>query len=112
MKTANIKKNIEFGNEKPKIDVLLETDFTKEIRIAFRKKQIMKEHQTPFPIVVQVFKGKIEFGVNEETHILKKGSIITLSGNVPHNLKALKKSIVRLTISKADKVERVQKVND
>ena len=43
-------------------------------------------------------------------NLLKKGSIITLEGNIPHNLTARKDSIVRLTLSKLDTALRVEKV--
>lgn len=97
---------------KPKIDVLFETDFTKEIRIAFAKDQLMKEHKTSYPIVVEIFQGEIVFGVQEEKYILREGDLIALESNIPHDLKATKDSVVRLTLTKFDTVERVQSVNN
>lgn len=110
MKTASLLDNLEYRNEKPAIQVLLETESTKEIRIVFRKGQQMKEHQTPFPIAVEIFEGKIDFGVQGTTHTLEKGALVALGGGVPHDLKALEDSIVRLSLSKSDSVQRVEKV--
>ena len=70
----------------------------------------MKEHKTPFAIVVEIFDGDIDFGVNGKIHKLKKGDILTLNGNIPHDLKANKDSIIRLTLSKQDSFNRVQGV--
>ena len=64
MKTASMYDNLEYQNDRPAITVLFETDFNKEIRIAMKKGQIMKKHQTPFPIVVELVDGKLDFGVN------------------------------------------------
>jgi quercetin dioxygenase-like cupin family protein len=68
----------------------------------------MKEHKTPFPIVIQLLEGAIDFGVNEEVSKLTKGTILTLEGNIPHNLIATEDSVVRLTLSKQDGKERVE----
>ncbi|MDN6280235.1 MAG: cupin domain-containing protein [Psychroflexus sp.] len=110
MKTADLLNNIEYNEKRPAIQVMLDTDAGKEIRIAFKKGQVMKEHQTPFPIVVEIFEGSIDFGAEGQTHELKKGGLIALDGNVPHDLKATADSIVRLSLNKADKTERVENV--
>ena len=110
MKTASLKNDIQYHETRPTIQVLLETENGKEIRIAFKKDQVMKEHKTPFPIVVEIFKGKIDFGVNGEVFNLKKGDLISLEGGVPHDLTAVKDSIVRLSLNKGDSAKRVEDV--
>ena len=111
MKRINFLSDLQYREgDNPAAKMLLETDFTKEIRIVFREGQFMKEHKAGHPIVIEVMEGAIDFGVNGETILLNQHDVITLSANVPHDLKALKDSIVRLTLSKPDTVERVQKV--
>ena len=110
MKTVSIYQNLEFNENKPAIKAILETDFTKEIRILMRENQEMKEHQTPFPIVVELLEGEIIFGVEGQNYEVKKGDLLTLSGGVPHNLIAKKESIIRLTLSKLDSSKRVEGV--
>ena len=112
MNTASLIKNHEYGDNKPAISVLLETAYSKEIRIAMRAGQVMKEHKTPFPIVVELFEGKLDFGVQGNVLHLVKGDLIALEGNIPHDLKATEDSIVRLTLRKADSAKRVEKVID
>lgn len=112
MKTASILEELNFNETKPAISVLMESDFTKEIRILFRKDQLMKEHKAPLPIVVEIVDGEIDFGVNGENHKLKKGQIIALEANVPHDLVAITESIVRLTLSKGDHASRVKEVTN
>lgn len=70
----------------------------------------MKEHQTPFPIVVHLLVGKIEFGVQGQNYHLIINDLIVLDGGVSHNLIAKEDSIIRLTLSHKDSVERVQYV--
>ena len=110
MKTASIYQDLEFNENKPAIKVILETDFTKEIRILMRENQEMKEHQTPFPIVVELLEGEIIFGVEGQNYEVKKGDLLTLSGGVLHNLIAKKESVIRLTLSKLDSSKRVEGV--
>lgn len=110
MKTASLTKDISYNEKRPAIQVMMETDSGKEIRIAFKKGQVMKRHQTPFPIVVEIFDGKIDFGVEDDKHTLDKGDLITLQGKVPHDLTAMEDSIVRLSLNKADKADRVENV--
>lgn len=110
MKTASIYNELVFNENKPVIKVLFETSFTKEIRIAMQQGTAMKKHQTSFPIVVEIVDGKIDFGVNGEILNLKKGDLIALDGGVPHDLKAIENSIVRLTLTKYDESDRVKNV--
>ena len=110
MKLASLTNNLQYHESRPTIQVLMETEAGKEIRIAFQKDQVMKEHRTPFPIVVEIFEGAIDFGVNGEIHTLKKGDLICLEGGVPHDLKALEISTVRLSLNKADSAKRVESV--
>lgn len=68
----------------------------------------MEEHQTPFPIVVEVFEGSIAFGVQGNIQTLQRGDLVTLGGNIPHALKAIQESVVRLSINKTNAAEQVQ----
>ncbi|WP_320816093.1 cupin domain-containing protein [Flavobacterium sp.] len=99
-----------FFEDKITTKVILETSFSKEIRILLKRGQIMKEHKAPFPIIVHVLEGKIDFGVLGEIKKLQKGAIISLKENIPHDLTALEDSVVRLSLSKLDNAARVEKV--
>ncbi len=109
---ASLVDSLEYKGDKPTIKLLLDTEFTKEIRIVFKKDHIMKEHTAPLPIVVEIFEGSIDFGVEGEVLKLKKGDLITLGAKIPHDLKATEDSIVRLTLSKNDQLNRVEKVTE
>lgn len=112
MRTAAFLDDVIFNDHKVAIKVLLETDFTKEIRIVMKEGQEMKEHKAPLPIVVQVVQGEIDFGVSGERISLRAGNIIALEPSVPHDLIAKEDSIIRLTLSKGDHVDRVQKLEN
>ncbi len=110
MKYANLLQDLQYNHDKVAISVLFETETTKEIRILFKKGNLMKKHQTPFPITVEIVEGAIDFGVKENIYNLRKGDLVALDGGIPHDLKATENSIVRLTLTKQDSVDRVKKV--
>lgn len=92
------------------INVKTENLSTKEIQILMPQDSVMKEHKAPFNIIVQVLKGEIEFSVNNKIITLNSLDSISLESNVPHSLKALKNSIIRLSINKKDSVVRINAV--
>lgn len=110
MKTSSITDDLSFNELKPNISVLMETENTKEIRILMKEGQSMKEHQTPFPITVEIFDGSIQFGVKGKYLELKRGDLLSLEGSVPHDLLCISDCIIRLSLSKRDQVNRVREV--
>ncbi|CAH8283292.1 quercetin dioxygenase-like cupin family protein [Mariniflexile fucanivorans] len=112
MNTASLVKDITYQENKPTVTVLLKTQTTKEIKIVMKKGQFMKEHKAPYPIVIELFEGIIEFGVNGEIQLLQTGDLIALDENVPHDLTCISDCIIRLSLSNLDTVERVNNVNN
>ena len=108
MTHSNFNADIAFGEKSIKTEMILESSFTKEIRIVLQKGAVMKEHKTPYAIVVHVLSGKVDFSIGKETHPIVAGDILSLEGNVVHELRALEDSTVRLTLSKHDKAERMK----
>lgn len=97
--TASFYEDLHYEDgKKPAVKTMIKNDVAKEIRILFRDKQEMKEHAAPFPIIVHIMEGLIDFGVNGKRHLLKKGMMIQLPARVPHNLIALQESMVRLSV--------------
>jgi len=112
MNIESFNENLEFSDNRIVTEVILETSFSKEIRILLKNGQTMKEHKAPLPIIVHVLKGEIDFGIEGEIKSLKKGDVITLDSNIYHDLTAKRDSIVRLTLSKLDDAARVKNVAD
>lgn len=99
----------EEGN-KPAVKVMIKTDLAKEIRILFRKGQEMKEHKAPYPIIVQVLEGIIDFGTDGQRYLLNKGMMIVLPAHQIHDLIAQEESMVRLSLNLQDHTSRVEGV--
>lgn len=107
MNKASLLDNLTYKENKPSVTIILETKTSKEVRIVMKKGQSMKEHKAPFPIIIELFDGSIDFGVNGKKQVLKKGDLITLDENIPHDLTCLSDCIVRLSVSKSDTIERI-----
>lgn len=105
--TTSFLQNLEFSDKQVTITPMLESDFGKEIRIAFKEGQVMKEHKTKFPITVMTVQGSIEFGMLGEVITLQAGDVIAVDANIMHELKATQESVVRLSLHKSDTVTRV-----
>lgn len=103
-------KELEFDESRVRTKVVIETSFSKEIRILLSKGQIMKEHKTQFPIIIHILEGEIMLGVKGASHKMKSGDVIALEGDISHDLTANENTIVRLSLSKHDKVERLKDV--
>lgn len=108
--TASFYDNLHFSDKSVVITPLLDSSFGKELRIAFKEGQVMKAHQTKFPITVMTLRGSIEFTVESVQYLLNEGDVISLEGNVVHALKATEESVVRLSLHKSDTVTRVEGV--
>ncbi len=109
MKTSQWLKDVSFENGL-NIQAMLETNTAKDIRIIMPKDEMMKEHKAPGAIVVQILQGKIWFEVDGQKHEFNSGDMLSLEALVPHSLGAYENSVIRLTLSKIDDVNRVLKV--
>lgn len=90
--------NISFLEDRPAVSIMIKNPHVKELRLAFKAGQQMKSHKAPCAIVVQVLRGKIDFGVLENRYMLVDGDCIFVENSVMHDLNALEESIVRVTL--------------
>lgn len=100
----------DFTQEKVVLKRLLETPITKEMQISIPAGLTMKEHSAPYSITVMLVAGDLEFSVSGEKLHLKIGDLIYLEPNIKHSLFAIKDSVVRLSLAKADSVNRVEEI--
>ncbi|MDF1881515.1 cupin domain-containing protein [Sulfurimonas sp. MAG313] len=107
MKLFKLQEDLNFTNT-AKITSMGETPFSKEIRICMGVDALMKEHKAPAPITIELFSGSIELKSENDTHIMQEGEIAVFEANIAHSLFALKNSIIRLSLSKSDTIQRVQ----
>lgn len=94
--------------DKPQIDLMLESEQGKEIRICMQKGNEMKEHTAPGAIVIMVLRGTVNIGSSEGGVQLCAGEAVYFGARVPHSLLAVEDSVIRLSLSKIDSIKRVE----
>ena len=57
---------------------------------AFDEGQGLSEHTAPFDALVCLLDGQAEIVISGTSHVLKKGQMIIMPANIPHELKAVK----------------------
>ncbi|MGM0546883.1 MAG: cupin domain-containing protein [Bacteroidota bacterium] len=77
---------------------LMKTRDMEVIRMILPKEKDITEHSVDGQISVQCLEGKTEFYVEGEKHILTSGDWLYLNRNQPHALKAIRDSILLVTI--------------
>jgi len=66
--------------------------------MSFDKGEGLTEHTSPYDAVVQIVDGKTEIIINGVPSILEAGEIIIMPANQPHELKAVEKFKMVLTM--------------
>lgn len=75
------------------------TDGMRMVLIAFHKGAVLERHTANGVISVQVLEGEINFSTDIQTVNLKEGQIIALHRMIPHEVSAVKESVILLTLN-------------
>ena len=92
----------DFASGEVKKTAMSQNSHAKEVQITMPAHSELKEHKVPFDIAVQVLRGEIEFMAFGESATLKELDMVSLAANELHALKAVRDSIVRLSLAIGD----------
>lgn len=109
MEKVSMMNDLSFG-EKPQVSLMLETSYSKEIRICMAQGNIMAEHTAPGAITIMLLQGKLLLESKGVEMMLDEGDIVYFDPKVPHSLEAMDTCVIRLTLSKEDKIQRIHGV--
>lgn len=79
---------------------LLEAPEVRVVHIALDDGQGLTEHLSPFPILVQVVSGSVDFEVNGQTHRMETGGLIHLPAKLLHAVTAIGQARIQITLIK------------
>jgi quercetin dioxygenase-like cupin family protein len=99
-----------YFSDKPQITMMYESSVSKEIRICMAKGNIMKEHKAPGAISIMLLRGKLLLGSQGDETVMEEGEMVSFEPKVPHSLEAMDECVIRLTLSKEDKIQRIHGV--
>ena len=91
--------DVDFGAA-PKPKLLLENDSFKMMRLVLPAGKEIPEHKAPKEIVVQCVLGNVDFTTMGETHSMRPASMLHLTANELHALKANEDSVMLVTMAK------------
>ena len=78
---------------------VFKTNGMRIVLIALHEDAILKKHTADGIISVQVLEGEIIFSTDGQSVLIKKGQMIALHKELPHNVKAIKESVFLLTLT-------------
>ena len=94
--------NASFASGEIKKSAMSQNSHAKEVQITMPAGAALKEHKAPFDITLQVLRGEIEFKALGESVVLKELDMVSLAANEMHLLRAVKDSVVRLSLAIGD----------
>lgn len=82
----------------PGAAVVHRDETTKIVAFEFDEGQEMPDHAAFHPILVQVLRGRVEFGLPDRTVDLLPGAVIHLTAKLRHSVRALEPSTLTVTM--------------
>lgn len=98
MLVVNLLDDISFDDEEIAIVEIAATPFSKEIRIAMQRHQVMRDHESSHPVTFAVLEGSVRVQFETKESVMQKGDVLFLEHEVIHHLEALEDTVLRLTI--------------
>ncbi|MEO6681262.1 MAG: hypothetical protein ABIN48_00425 [Ginsengibacter sp.] len=78
---------------------VFKTDAMSMVLIALHKNAVLERHTANGTLNVQVLNGEIDFATDHQKINMKQGQVIALHAGVPHEVSAIKESVLLLTIA-------------
>ena len=97
---AQIAQEVPYVADRIKPHRLLDTPDVRVVHIALGDGEELKEHMAPFPILVQVVEGEVDFAVNEEVYRMSTGGLISLPAKLLHAVTAVGNARIQIALLK------------
>nr|WP_241727069.1 cupin domain-containing protein [Dietzia sp. SLG310A2-38A2] len=83
---------------RPRASVVHEDETAKIVAFEFAAGHVLGDHAAHHPILVQVLRGRVEFGLPDRTLILTPGEVLHLTARLRHSVYALEPTTLTVTM--------------
>ncbi|EFV92270.1 hypothetical protein G6030_11905 [Dietzia sp. E1] len=84
--------------DRPGATVVHQDETTKVVAFEFAEGQELADHAAFHPILVQLLRGRVEFGLPDRTLDLRPGEIVHLTAKLRHRVRALEPTTLTVTM--------------
>ena len=95
---TNIINDTHFSDEEIVIHTLCTTKCTKEVAIALKAHQSMRDYESDYDIIVHIIFGALHVTIDTHHYILGSGDMIQIAKNKKHNVTAQEDTLLRVTL--------------
>lgn len=89
---------VEPREDRPGASIIHHDETTKIVAFEFAEGQELADHAAFHPVLIQLLRGRVEFGLPDRTIELKTGEILHLTGKLRHWVKALEPTTLTVTM--------------
>lgn len=84
--------------KRPGATIVHEDETTKIVAFEFAEGQELPDHAAFHPVLIQILRGAVEFGLPDRTIILRPGEILHLTPKLRHWVRALEPTTLTVTM--------------
>ena len=82
----------------PRASIVHSDETTKIVAFEFDEGHELPDHAAHHPILVQLLRGRVEFGLPDRTLDLRPGEIVHLTPRLQHSVRALERTTLTVTM--------------
>ena len=85
-------------DSRPRASIVHQDETTKIVAFEFAEGQELTDHAAFHPVLIQLLRGRVEFGLPDRTLDLRPGEILHLTGKLRHRVRALEPTTLTVTM--------------
>ncbi|HUJ12058.1 MAG TPA: cupin domain-containing protein [Verrucomicrobiae bacterium] len=96
---AQLKEDPEWHERHRNAVTLVKEPHLSVVLVALREGATLQEHRAPGAFTIVVLDGAVRLGIDNETRTVKRGGLVSMEKDIPHDVEALEETALLLTIA-------------